>query len=129
LPPIFAVSALSPPYTVYDKKTQTVRLNYFIKPRNEAFAEEIRALLVKYLEIAFVKNRYLPEMAAGFLESVRSDEVSGFVPICSAWRRISAAALEEHDRYKAESFFGYIKRRMTRKARQKAENVKKSMKL
>ena len=125
LPPVFAVSVFCPPYTVYDQKTNAVRLNYLIRPRAEPDAEETRALFVPYLQSAFIKNRYLPETAVDFLLKVHSGEITGFVSICSAWRRISVQAMEEHEKYLKESIFGYLKRRMSKKARKKLKALKK----
>ena len=124
LPPIFAVSAFSPPYTVFDQKEGAVRFNYIIKPREQPSADEIREAFVPYLESAFIKNRYLPELATEFLLKVRNGEIKGFVPICSAWRRISADALAEYEGYKKESFFKYLRRRASKEARKKAKQLK-----
>ena len=102
-----------------------MRFNYLIQPRAEPSPEEIRALFIPYLENAFVKSRYLPELAEEFLKKVQGGEITGFVPICAAWRRIYAAAMEEHEKYREESFFGYLKRKLTKKARIKSGSISK----
>ena len=128
LPPIFAVSVFSPPYTVFNLKEKSVRLNYVIKPAPEPTTQEALDSFLPYLESAFPKNRYLPEMATGFLSSVRNGDIAGFVSICSAWRRISADSLEEHERYKEESFFKYLRRKSAKKAKDKAERALRKIK-
>jgi len=124
LPDIFAISALRQPNTIYVKKDNTVRLNFIIKPEEQESAEEKLGIFIEYLENAFLKNRYLPELVVDFVKKVRTGEVSGFVAICAAWRGISAAATEEYNTYKKESFIKYLKRRSKQKAKEKLEKRK-----
>ena len=119
MPSVFALSALNPPYTVYNLKDGAVRFNFVIRPRAEPSPAELREIFIPYIESAFTKNRYLPESAVEFLERLRSGELTGFVSVCAAWRRISAKAMEEHEAYKEESLFKYIKRKLSRKAKDK----------
>ena len=134
LPPVFAASVLQPPYTVYTAKDKSVRFNYIVRPQPETESqtesqtetpdEKIPAEFVSYLEKAFVKNRYLPETASGFVNKIRTGEITGFVNICSAWRRLSADAMNEYLAYRKETFFGYIKRLALTKSRKKREKLK-----
>ena len=111
LPPALAVSALSPPNTVYDIRENVVYFNFLVKPFTSSDEKDILTLLSDYLENAFVKNRYLPELASDFPARLKDGRISGLVAVCSEWRRISAGALEEYNRYKEESFLGYVKRK------------------
>ena len=117
LPPIFAISALTLPNTVYNKKEKAVRFNFVIKPYPDPSEDEIWALFKSYLEQVFVKSRYLPDAASDFLQRTISGDAMKFVAVCAAWRQISAAAMEEYEKYKKESIFGYIKRMIARKVR------------
>ena len=124
LPPVFAVSALEEPNTVYDKKENAVRFNFIIKPQTKPSEKEKWELFTPYLENTFVKSRYLPEKAARFLEQTLGSETYKFVPTCAAWRQISAEAMEEYEKYLSESIFGYLKRILTKKADKKKKQVK-----
>ena len=95
-----------------------MRFNFIIKPDgNKSDEEEKLSAFTAYIESAFIKNRFLPEKAAEFLEHVRSGKVSGFIHICSAWRSISAAAMAEYEAYIQESIFGYVRRLLKNKAK------------
>ncbi|MDR2570386.1 MAG: hypothetical protein LBD23_08840 [Oscillospiraceae bacterium] len=126
MPPVFATAALSPENTIYNKKEETVRFNFIVRPDKSEFVEDKKlTLLVSYIESAFVKNRFLPEKAVDFLKKIRSGEISGYVNICSTWRGISAEAMAQYDAYKKESIFGYAKRSIKRKLKDKKEKKRK----
>ena len=119
MPTLFTLSALTPPNTVFDVKEKAVRFNYVIKPLPQASEDEKWALFAAYIKKIFVKSRYLPDMADKFLQQTLDGGNMKFVPICAAWRQVSAAAMEEYEKYKKESIFGYIKRRLLKKRRGK----------
>ena len=123
LPPVFAVSALTAPYTVFDTKENAVYFNFCIKPRPEPSLEEKRELFTSYLKSIFVKNRYLPDKVADFIMQTGSSDTLKFVPVCAAWRQISAVAMEEYEKYKKESIPGYIKRLLGRKLKRKSKGT------
>ena len=128
LPPVFAISALGEPNTVYIKKDNTVRLNFLIKPVPDPAVDETKDAFTGYMEQAIVKNRYLPDLAVDFLKKVQSGELTGFVQINAAWRGIATAAMDEHEKYKKESFIKYLKRRSKQKAKEKLAKRKEKKK-
>lgn len=132
LPQEFAVAALKEPNTLYDGTSKSVKFNFLIRPRTnaedtadtadtpdeagieKAAINEKRTAFLGYLGAALIKNRYLPFKAEDFLNEMQKADISKLVPLCAAWRQISAAAMEEYEDYLKESYFGYLKRRLRR---------------
>lgn len=109
-----AYNALLPEHVIIEKYNEQLGFNYIIPP--DFFVPKFykSGQLALLLRIIFVKNRYTPETVFTYIEQLEAKPLSdgNIVAFYAAWKRLAPTLLETYEKYKSESFAGYLKRRI-----------------